>query len=93
MDARTRATLTGDTYPLVFGRAEDLAVDWPFLDHMEAENERLRETAAEAERYARSLVAHAEQLERCVSDTETYAKSLEAEVVRLRGEPSVATGS
>ncbi|MEO8482227.1 MAG: phytanoyl-CoA dioxygenase family protein [Acidobacteriota bacterium] len=92
MDARTRTTLTGATFPLVFGNREDLAIDWPFLDHVTAENQRLRETAVEAERYASSLVAHAAQVEQMRRDTETYAKSLEAELTRIRAEARAATG-
>jgi len=93
MDARTRTTLTGDTFPLVFGRAEDLAIDWPFLDHVKTENERLRETAVEAERYATSLAAHAAQLEQMRRDTEIYAKSLEAELARVRAEANTPSES
>jgi hypothetical protein len=81
MDGRTRNTLTGDQFPVVFGHPD---AAWPFLQSVSAENRSLRESAAEAERYARSLAGHAERLERMREEAEQYAKSLEVELTRLR---------
>lgn len=90
MDGRTVSTLTGDHFPIVFG---DAPAPWAFAEQLAAENGRLRESAGEAERYARSLAEHADRLEQMRREAEQYAQSLEAEVTRLRtaltpGEPS-----
>jgi hypothetical protein len=90
MDARTVSTLTGHHFPIVFGGEPGR---WAFVEEITAENQRLRESAAEAERYARSLVEHADRLEQMRRETEQYAKSLEAEVARLRGARSPAQAS
>ena len=84
MDARTVSTLTGNHFPLVFGDEASATRPWAFVDHLTAENRRLQETAAEAERYALSLADHAARLEELRAEAEQYAKSLEAEVERLR---------
>jgi hypothetical protein len=81
MDGRTRNTLTGDQFPIVFGQPETA---WPFLQSVSAENRSLRESAAEAERYARSLAEHAERLEKMRGEAEQYARSLEVELARVR---------
>ena len=85
MDGRTRNTLTGDHFPIVFGEPD---AEWPFLQSVGAENRALRETAAAAARYAESLAEHARRVEQMRSEAEQYAKSLEGEVSRLRGAPS-----
>jgi hypothetical protein len=84
MDARTVSTLTGNHFPLVFGDEASATRPWAFVEELTAENRRLRESAAEAERYARSLVEHADRLEQMRRETEQYAKSLETELTRLR---------
>jgi phytanoyl-CoA dioxygenase PhyH len=81
MDGRTRNTLTGDQFPIVFGEPEG---PWPFLQSVSEENRILRESAAEAERYAKSLAEHAERLETMRSGAEQYARSLEVELNRVR---------
>ena len=81
MDGRTRSTLTGDYFPIVFGERPDADGDWPFLQYMRDENRSLRHTASEAERYARAL-------ETSRSETEQYARSLEAELTRIRSAAS-----
>jgi hypothetical protein len=81
MDGRTRNTLTGNQFPIVFGEPE---AAWPFLQSVRQENHTLRESAAEAERYARSLAEHAGRLEQMRSEAEQYAKSLEDELNRVR---------
>ncbi len=70
MDARTRTTLTGDTFPEVFTASEAPEIEWPFLANLKAENAHFRHAAQESERYALSLAAHAE--------------GLQAEIERLR---------
>ena len=84
MDGRTRNTLSGDYFPIVFGERPDAAGDWPFLQHVRDENRTLRQMATEAERYAKSLAEHAERLEQSRGEAEQYAKSLEAELTRVR---------
>ena len=53
VDARTVNALTGERYPLIFGEPEATN---PYLRALAEDNRRLRETAEEAERYARSLI-------------------------------------
>ena len=84
MDARTVSTLTGNGFPIVFGDESSATKRWAFVEELTAENRRLRESAAEAERYARSLAEHAERLEQMRREAEQYAKSLEGELTRLR---------
>ena len=84
MDARTVSTLTADHFPIVFGDEPSASRPWAFVEHLTAENQRLRESAAEAERYALSLAEQAARLEDMRREAELYAKSLEAEVTRLR---------
>jgi hypothetical protein len=93
MDGRTRNTLTGDCFPIVFGEAQDAESAWPFLQSVRNENRRLRETAAEAERYASSLVQHAERLEQMRREAEQQAKSLEDDLTRIRGAASAQSRS
>jgi hypothetical protein len=81
MDARTRSTLTGDHFPMVFDERQDAETEWPFLQCVKDENRHWRETATEAQRYARSLVEHSERLQQ-------HANSLEAELARVRDGPS-----
>jgi hypothetical protein len=85
MDARTRNILTGDYFPTVFGERPDAEAEWPFLKHW-------RETATEAERYAKSLVEHAQRLEQMHREAEQHAKALEIELNRVRGEPAPTSG-
>jgi len=87
MDGRTVSTLTGNHFPIVFGEEPEAMRAWPFLQGMTEEHRRLRESAVEAERYARSLMEHAGRLEEMRSEAERYAKSLEQEVTRLRAAP------
>lgn len=84
MDGRTVSTLTGNHFPMVFGDEPPSPRAWTFVEQLATENQRLRESAAEAERYARSLVEHAGNLEQMRKEAEQYAKSLEAELTRLR---------
>jgi len=93
MDGRTRNTLSGDYFPIVFGERPDAAGDWPFLEHVRNESQALRQMATEAERYAKSLAEHAERLEKSRSEAEQYAKSLEAELTRVRGAASPAASA
>ncbi|MEO8074796.1 MAG: hypothetical protein ABI818_00620 [Acidobacteriota bacterium] len=81
MDGRTRNTLTGDRFPIVIGEP---GAAWPFLQSVREENRSLRESAAEAERYAMSLAEHAGRLEQMRSETEQYAKALEVELSGVR---------
>jgi hypothetical protein len=91
MDARTRNTLTGDRFPIVLGEApaDD---EWPFLRCLRDENRHWRETAAEAERYARSLAEHVERLQRLRTETEWHAKAVEAELARERAAAATTSG-
>lgn len=91
MDGRTVSTLTGDHYPIVFEGDRVSTQPWAFLQHVTDENRRLREAAAEAERYAKSLAEHAGQLERMRAEAERYAQSLELELTRLRAGVPEAT--
>jgi polysaccharide pyruvyl transferase WcaK-like protein len=93
MDGRTMSTLTGDRFPIVFGEREDPDVVMPFLQRLKEENGRLHEMAAEAERYARSLLDDNHRREQMRADAEAYAKSLEAEVARLRDIAAASTGA
>jgi hypothetical protein len=84
MDGRTVSTLTGDHFPIVFGDEPRTIKSWAFVEQLTTENRSLRESAAEAERYARSLAEHATRLEQMRRETEEYAKSLETELTRVR---------
>jgi Phytanoyl-CoA dioxygenase (PhyH) len=92
MDARTRNILTGAHFPIVFGEGQDAEAEWPFLQCVKDENRHWRETATEAERYARSLVEHAERLEQTRREAEQHAKALTLELARARGAASPAAG-
>jgi hypothetical protein len=84
MDGRTLNTLTGTRFPIVFGEHEDVDAALPFVKALRDESRHRGEMAAEAERYARSLVADNEAREQMRREAERYALSLEREVERLR---------
>jgi hypothetical protein len=88
MDGRTLNTLTGQRFPIVFGDVETSETALPFLRALTAENRELRNSAAEAERYAKSLVESLEQVEGMRREAEAYAKSLEVELARVRAPQS-----
>jgi polysaccharide pyruvyl transferase WcaK-like protein len=84
MDGRTLSTVGGHRFPIVFGEHEEVEDAMPFLRAMREENGRLAKNAAEAERYALSLVEDNQRREGMRRDAEVYAKSLEAELNRVR---------
>jgi polysaccharide pyruvyl transferase WcaK-like protein len=92
MDGRTTSTLTGDRFPIVFGEHEDTDEALPFLKALRDENQRLRATAVEAERYTKSLLEDNQRREQMRSEAEAYAISLEGELARLRAQAASSTG-
>ena len=90
MDGRTRNTLTGNQFPIVFGERD---AEWPFYRASGTRTEPCGKRPRKLTRYAESLAEHARRLEQMRSEAEQYARSLEGEVTRLRGAPSPATSS
>ncbi len=81
MDARTRAILTGDHFPIIHGSAPESA--YPFVRHLQQERAAYREAAAEAEKYALSLKDHNEQLRNSITEADRHAPNPE-HTARLR---------
>lgn len=75
MDGRTLNTLNGTRFPLVFGEPEDLETAMPFMQPLNRNHRHLAETAAEAERYARSLEQEVSRLHSALADS---ARSVQA---------------
>jgi hypothetical protein len=84
LDGRTRSTLTGALFPMVWGELPE------GVDHFlaQAMNERtvLQENAREAGQYAQSLAADNGTLRTMREEAEKYALSLEVELKRLQAE-------
>lgn len=76
MDARSRSTLTGAHFPVVFG-SPDHAPE-PYLGLLTGERDAYRASQAAAEEYALSLRAENERLEASLAEATAYARSLEA---------------
>ena len=81
MDGRTRNTLTGQLFPMLFGDAPALT---PYLCNVETEAAALRHSTKESERYALSLQDENRTLHRSMAAATTYARSLEHEIETLR---------
>ncbi len=95
MDGRTRNTLTGRPFPMLFGDAPDVA---PYLRQVETDAAALRHSTEESEQYALSLQDENRTLHGSMAAATTYARSLEQEIEALRrqlGErrPTPDTGS
>jgi polysaccharide pyruvyl transferase WcaK-like protein len=82
MDARTRAILTGDRFPVVYGQLAEEPD--PFVLQLQLEQEAQTEKATEAEKYALSLREAHGQLGASLDEATAYAESLEAELAKLR---------
>jgi hypothetical protein len=83
LDARTRNTLTGNQFPIVYGSLPEEAQ--PYVRQLQIERDALRGSAAEAERYAISLRDEAQALRVAAEEAAKYARSLEVEAAHLRG--------
>ena len=88
MDGRTLNTLTGTRFPMVFGDYEDVDSSLPFLRYLKEDNQRLRETAVEAERYAISLLEHNRRLEEGLVSAMRRVLRRTISAVRNSGEPA-----
>ena len=91
MDGRTLNTLTGTRFPIVFGEPENTDSALPFLQGIKEENSQLREMAAEAKRYAHSLLEDNQRREQMRCEAERYAKALEEELAQVRGMAAAAS--
>jgi hypothetical protein len=69
MDGRTLGTLTGDTFPMIWGTPEELP--YPFVRHLNQECAALRDSNAAATEYARSLEAEVEKLRAALAALQT----------------------
>jgi len=76
MDGRTRNIATGAPFPVIYGGSDD---PHPYVLEMRREQAALRETAAEAERYAISLQEDCHASRKAAVDAERYAISLQEE--------------
>ena len=76
MDGRTRNIATGAPFPVIYGGSDD---PHPYVLEMRREQAALRETAAEAERYAISLQEDCRASRKAAVDAERYAISLQEE--------------
>ena len=81
MDGRTRNTLTGRPFPMLFGDAPDVA---PYLRQVETDAAALRHSTKESERYALSLQNENRTLHGSMAEATAYARSLEQEIESLR---------
>ena len=81
MDGRTRNTLTGRPFPMLFGDAPDVA---PYLRQVETDAAALRHSTEESEQYALSLQDENRRLHGSMAAATTYARSLEQEIEALR---------
>jgi len=77
MDGRTRSTVTGGSFPMVFGPLTDQPDH--FVRHLRQECETLRESFRNLEEYALSLRRDNEALRASRDEIDRYAKRLEAE--------------
>lgn len=91
MDGRTRNTLTGDHFPMIFGPQS--IPSFPFLDHLERERDHFRGAAAASEEYALSLRDENKVLHASVAAATAHAQTLEVEVQRLTGTPAAVPPS
>ena len=81
MDGRTRSTLTGQLFPMLFGDAPALT---PYLRQVETDAAALRHSTKESERYALSLHNENRTLHGSIAEATTYARSLEKEIESLQ---------
>jgi phytanoyl-CoA hydroxylase len=84
LDGRTRSTLTGALFPMVWGELPE-GVD-QFMTQAMKERTTLQENARDAGQYAQSLAADNQALRTMREDAEKYAQSMEVEVKRLQAE-------
>lgn len=84
MDGRTRGTLTGQPYPIIWG--DGPAEDYPYVAQLRTERDFHAASFRDAERYALSLKAENDALHKSMAELQAYARTLEAE----RGRPGVA---
>ena len=85
LDGRTRNSLTGDLFPLIWGELPEEPP--PYLRQLRNDDIALRESRASAEEYALSLQRENEKLQASIADATKFARELEAEVTRLRRQP------
>ena len=85
MDGRTRSTLTGNHFPMVFGKVTSPS---PWLDLLQAEREHYREAAASAEEYALSLKAENDRLNAELAAATNYVRGVETALSLIRTEPA-----
>jgi len=85
MDARTLNTVSGNRFPVVFGKREDADSALPFLRGIREENRQLNQMAGEAQRYAHSLLDSNRCLEQMRQESERHANSLLEELRRRDG--------
>ncbi|HTZ43443.1 MAG TPA: phytanoyl-CoA dioxygenase family protein [Jatrophihabitans sp.] len=84
LDSRTRNTLTGEHFPLIFGTSCGTA--HPYLDQVRADLAGRSETARAAEEYALSLRADNDRLQESLRSATEYARSLETELAAARAQ-------
>ncbi len=77
MDGRTLGSLTGNSYPLVFGE-DGPHLDSIYINYLRNEHQALAQKVQIAEEYAKSLEVENEKLRQMFKEVERYAKSLEA---------------
>ncbi len=82
MDGRTRSTLTGQPFPMIWGEAA--TADYPYVEQLRTERDTHAVSFREAERYALSLRQENEALHGAMAEATRYAHSLEAELARQR---------
>lgn len=75
LDGRTRSTLTGQHFPLVFGSLD--GTSYPYLELLEQERDAFRDSQVAAAEYASSLLEHNERLTASLAEATAYARSLE----------------
>jgi hypothetical protein len=86
LDGRTRSTLTGSPYPMVFGEPPSTPAWVPVLL---AERDAHLATAAAAQEYAVSLRDDNERTHASLATATDYARSLEVEVARLKAAQTI----
>lgn len=82
MDGRTRSTLTGQPFPMIWGDPPE--GEHPYAEQLRLERDALAARFREAERYALSLRDENAALHASRAEAETYARSLEAELEKQR---------
>ncbi|MBN9387259.1 MAG: phytanoyl-CoA dioxygenase family protein [Chloroflexi bacterium] len=89
MDGRSLNTLTGNHFPLVFGK-EKLASNLLYLDYLRSEHQSLQESVRSTQEYVHSLGQENQKLREMFKEAENYALSLEANMKVLKAQHAEA---